>query len=192
MSKLLIATITWAVLLGVLFVVQAPLLDALWMLYLPIHWFFPVGGGVLGIIGIWLLIRKRDWRALVPVVWCAVGLTLFFTSGFRHGRRILFEIRQDHFEEMLAEAKRTGTGPATEGDLDPGPPERWAFMWQRGVTDNWVGVVYDPTGDVMQVNRADGWDELRDPALSKIVMLFGGTLHRTEHMEGDWYLCWFT
>lgn len=101
MRPLIIVTIVWAVMLGVFFVAQTPLWDALWMLYLPIHWFFPVAGGVLGVLGIWVLVRERDWRAWVPVVLCAAGVTLFFTSGFRYGRRILFELRQGHFEEML-------------------------------------------------------------------------------------------
>jgi hypothetical protein len=77
--------------------------------------------------------------------------------------------------------------------VDPGPPQRVAFSW-GGILDNWVGVVYDPTGEVMKANILDTktWSNRDDPDYVSAAGLFGGTLIRARHFEGNWYLCWFT
>ena len=77
--------------------------------------------------------------------------------------------------------------------VDDGPPVRVAFFWFRGVTDNWVGLVFDPTGDVMKVNQLRA-EKLKwnDPRFQGINMMFGGELYHAEHLSGPWYLCGFT
>lgn len=77
--------------------------------------------------------------------------------------------------------------------VDSGPPLRIAFSW-GGILDNWRGVVYDPSGEVMKANILDmtTWSNRDDPGYASVAGLFGGTLIRAQHLEGDWYLCWFT
>lgn len=77
--------------------------------------------------------------------------------------------------------------------VDPGPPVRVAVSW-GGILDNWRGLVHDPTGEAMKAKRLDleTWSNRGDPDDASVAGLFGGTLVRARHLEGDWYLCWFT
>jgi hypothetical protein len=52
-----------------------------------------------------------------------------------------------------------------------------AFPWE-GIIDNWVGVVYDPTGTVIDAARYRG--------------IFGGDLVGCSHISGPYFLCSFT
>jgi hypothetical protein len=63
-------------------------------------------------------------------------------------------------------------------------------MTNPGFLDNWSGIVFDPTGAVMQ---ADGWDaagKFRAP--DAITKLFGGDIVSCSHILGDYYRCSFT
>ena len=191
MNRLTIYACVWGFLLALLFVFSAPLADRLWLLYLPIHWGVALAGGTILIIA--AVQAFRGFRRAAPTLLITIiGLCLFFTAGFRLGRLAYFQIRKPHFERLLSEAQDSGEIPNGEGYVDGGQPTRFAFFWIRGVVDNWVGVVYDPTGIVMDVNQASGWEDLRDPRWAEAVALFGGTLYKTERLEGHWYLCWFT
>jgi len=76
--------------------------------------------------------------------------------------------------------------------LEPSDGELVAFVW-GGIVDNWIGVVHDPTGGVMQANAfLPDWSNWDAPELAKVRGLFGGDLYYAEHLQGDWYLCWFT
>jgi hypothetical protein len=75
--------------------------------------------------------------------------------------------------------------------LDTGPPRRLAFPGPGGFLDNWSGVVFDPTGAVME---ADGFDPVtgKFAASDEVTKLFGGDLVSCRHMLGDFYHCSFT
>lgn len=183
----------WFVALLLLFVFDAPLSDAL--LFLPFRWCFIAVpcGLMLWALQAWAFSKPRNHNQLIAMtVTCAVGLTLYFTIGFQFGRRVLFEIRQPHYEAMLASAMVTGEIPGGDGHVESGPPQRFAFYWQRGVTDNWVGAVYDPTGDIARINHINDWSDRNDPEVDGLVELFGGTFYSCESVGGGWYLCWFT
>jgi hypothetical protein len=48
---------------------------------------------------------------------------------------------------------------------------------QRGVTDNWVGLVYDATGEVLRAREfRPVWSNWDDPKLSHVRDLFGGSM----------------
>jgi hypothetical protein len=75
-------------------------------------------------------------------------------------------------------------------DVDPGPPVRVAFPWPGGITDNWCGVVHDPTGDVLQVNTMELWTpQWRN---HRVTLLFGGDMVSCEHVDGPYHYCCFT
>lgn len=172
----------WAVLLGALFLFASPLAEALWVLYSLIHWGIAAAGVAILIAAIVGGVRRKPGAA-VPILICLIGLSLFFTEGFRWGRVGLFTLRTSHYEELLAEARRSGSVGSGVGVQDEGPPVRYAFYWQRGILDNWSGVVYDPSGELMKVN---------DSTNHGLHLLFGGTLYKCERLRGHWYLCWFT
>ena len=78
--------------------------------------------------------------------------------------------------------QKLGCGLRTE--VDPGPPVRLAFSWGGGILDNWYGIVFDPTGNVLKVNDAT--------QARQVSMLFGGRMTYAEHVWGPWYFCSFT
>jgi hypothetical protein len=191
-SSLTILVASWWLFLLLFFVFTTPIADAMWFAFPLLYWgVVAVGGGLV----IALLFRAKKERR-VPVlslVMACLGLVLFFTSGFQLGRKAYFQIRKGHYEALLEKAVRTGEVPTQEGEFDEGPPPRYAFYWQRGITDNWAAVVHDPTGLVLRVNEVrPDLQDLHDPKWSEAVSLFGGDLHHCEHLGGDWYLCWFT
>lgn len=191
MKALTIISAAWFVLLCGFFVFSTPLGEHLWLAYLPLHWGCVAVGGAIFVAGIVALVRKRK-AALISMCIAVVGVSLFFTEGFRLGRVGLFQLRKERYEALLREAMRTGHIPRGEGQIDEGPPIRYAFYWQRGVTDNWAGVVYDPTGVVERVNEIPSMNELHARKWSDAVRLFGGDMFRCQHIQGAWYICWFT
>ena len=67
--------------------------------------------------------------------------------------------------------------------VDQGLPIRVAVPW-GGWGDTWLGVVYDPSGEVLKAR-----DE--NPYRYQVANLFGGHIHGVEHLWGPWYFCWF-
>ncbi|HEY0325888.1 MAG TPA: hypothetical protein VGC46_07925 [Allosphingosinicella sp.] len=108
-------------------------------------------------------------------------------------------INQDRYETIIENARRGVRSPSSASAfeesggiayiVDPGPPVRVAFN-PEGLLDNWSGIVFDPTSEVM---AADGWDEtgaFRAPA--RITQLFGGDLVRCRRLWDDFFSCSFT
>ncbi len=76
--------------------------------------------------------------------------------------------------------------------IDAGPPVRVALIW-AGFLDNWVGIIYDPTGEVLKSNDLKrDYSNWNDPKLAPVKELFGGDMQSAEHLWGDWYFCGFT
>lgn len=74
--------------------------------------------------------------------------------------------------------------------LDPGPPRRVAFIWPGGLMDNWCGIVFDPTNDVLKINQQGLWsDEWR---ASYITKLFGGDMTSCRTISTPYYMCCFS
>ncbi|WP_121118084.1 hypothetical protein [Croceibacterium ferulae] len=74
--------------------------------------------------------------------------------------------------------------------IDEGPPKRVAFLKPGGFLDNWSGIVYDPTGDVM---LADGWIATGQfVAPERITKLFDGDLVSCRPLLKNFYNCSFT
>lgn len=105
-------------------------------------------------------------------------------------------LNQGHYEAIIAKV-RANPKPAWYQDDDGvtysvhlGPPIRIAFN-PAGMLDNWSGIIYDPTGDVM---LADGFDPKTGEfaAPDKVTKLFNGDLVRCRRLWGDYYDCSFT
>ena len=169
--------------------------------------FILIYGVLLAVLGfaivLLVLAAIRIRRAPLAAGICAVlivgGLTFSFTIGRSWGERTRFALVRPSYERRLQEILQSfarGTPMKShygEYEIAPGPPVRVAFMWQAGVTDNWVGLVYDPTGIVMKANQFKrDWSNWKDPDLEPVKTLFGGDLFRTRHLKDNWYLCFFT
>lgn len=105
-------------------------------------------------------------------------------------------VNYGHYETIVAkvDAKPEASWYEEDGgvtySVDLGPPIRIAFN-PAGMLDNWSGIIYDPTGDVM---LADGFDPVtgKFAAPDKVAKLFEGDLVDCRHLWGSYYHCSFT
>lgn len=158
----------------------------------------------------WSLVAWRSGKAETPWRWrfavafspmALFGLSLLFFSplakaGDMAGALTRLAVNHRRYEAIIAGASANSVGQFYETangitySVDAGPPVRVAFN-PEGFLDNWSGVIYDPTGEVM---RADGWDpasgKFRAP--DRITKIFGGDLVACRHLWGDYYDCSFT
>ncbi|HEU4821322.1 MAG TPA: hypothetical protein VFS87_09215 [Qipengyuania sp.] len=117
-------------------------------------------------------------------------------AGNRTGTLARLALNHDHYSEIIAKAQRRPVPAwfAEDGGVtyiaDLGPPVRVAFN-PEGFLDNWSGIIFDPTGRVME---ADGFDPItgKFAAAESITKLFGGDLVSCRHLWGDYYSCSFT
>jgi hypothetical protein len=116
-------------------------------------------------------------------------------AGDRAGNLSQLAVNYTQYEVIIAQAKQSGGDSKREKHsiahyIDLGPPVRVAFN-QQGFLDNWSGIIYDPTGIVMQ---ADGFDPVSGDfaASDNITKLFGGDLVNCRHLWGNYYDCSFT
>jgi hypothetical protein len=116
-------------------------------------------------------------------------------AGDRAGNLSQLAVNYTQYEVIIAQAKQSGGDSKREKHsiahyIDLGPPVRVAFN-RQGFLDNWSGIIYDPTGIVMQ---ADGFDPVSGDfaASDKITKLFGGDLVNCRHLWGNYYDCSFT
>lgn len=155
-----------------------------------------MGIGVIGATLIRGVRRKQGSLLAVGVVVAVVALTGWVTpAGAYLGARIKLWREMDGYQRVVDKVAEGASDSdfAYPVSIEPGPPKRIAFSW-GGIIDNWRGVVYDPTGEVLKANILDRetWDNRNDPEYASVSRWFGGTLIRAQHLKGDWYLCWFT
>jgi hypothetical protein len=101
-----------------------------------------------------------------------------------------------HYQSIIAKIQNSPNPYWYEEDggitysVDLGPPIRVAFN-PAGFLDNWSGIIYDPTGVVMQ---ARGFDAVtgKFAAPDEITKLFDGDLVSCRHLWGSYYDCSFT
>jgi hypothetical protein len=147
----------------------------------PVRWGFIAVGVILALVSFRQVMSGRENRssAAAALFLSVTGLVLMFAGRELLSQDVRFLLSKAHYERRLTEViAGEGTGGADVAEIEHGPPDRVAFYWKRGVTDNWVGLVYDPTGEAG--NPGTGAD------------LFGGLMTRSRHLTGFWYLCWFT
>ena len=178
-------------------ILRTPLAGLLWVLASVI---FAVTTLVFFGLSIANLRKPSRNSFAIATLGCVAGC-LLFTFSRPLVNKAKFAVERALYEKKLAlvlQAKSAGIpleqlGIYDLAEVDDGPPVRVAFYWSRGVVDNWVGLVYDPTGDVMKANAfKSNWTNWHDPNLQPIKMLFDGDLFRAQHLSGHWYLCSFT
>lgn len=164
-----------------------------------------IASGVLLVRGLGFALDADTWRdraALVLVgpallVSGAVAVGAAQAAGRDIGSLARLLLEHDRYEAIIAEVRANPTAefPAAPNGLryrvDPGPPVRIAFN-PDGMGDNWTGIVFDPTGDVM---LADGFDAATVggfTAPDRVKKLFGGDMVSCTHLWGDFYRCGFT
>nr|WP_167956134.1 hypothetical protein [Sphingomonas jejuensis] len=145
--------------------------------------------------------RMRD-RAIVilaPAVLLALTITVAWPmlyAGRVSGTFARLILNREHYAEIIAKVQRHPTPANHEEDggvtysVDVGPPVRVAFN-PAGFLDNWSGIIFDPTGIVME---ARGFDPVTGDfhAPDHVTKLFGGDLVGCRHLMGHYYACSFT
>lgn len=128
--------------------------------------------------------------AVVPVIRLGTWL----------GDETLLIAYRAHYHAIIAAVRRGTSDQAAYGAwrhdgavtyvADAAPPRRVAFE-PSGMLDNWSGIIWDPTHEVMKANGFDPHTG-RFRAPERITKLFGGDLVGCRRLGGDWFDCSFT
>jgi hypothetical protein len=117
----------------------------------------------------------------VAVLVVAVAIVGWLTPvGATFGARCKLWREKPYYQSVVAKVAAGADDSAFDYPItvDPGPPPRVAFSW-GGILDNWHGVVYDPTGGVMEANILDRttwsnrWDYSRGRNTTPLASSFG-------------------
>ena len=188
-----------------------PIWDALWIGALYLWAGFAAAGLVILIVSCFLgWGAARSWRALAtPAVVLVAAASVWVSASplRRAGDNAVFHWRFSRmhptYDRIVTETLRrpppdTGQVPWTHLEhggadytVDFGPPLRIAFLQPGGITDNWEGIVYDPSG---AVRAATGWKNTAGEfsAPPELVRLFGGDLVACRPVADHYFRCWFT
>jgi hypothetical protein len=138
--------------------------------------------GILALVQCGLAFKRtrtgRSAIGLLAVV--AIWYVLIFAPLTELGLAVRFHVEASRYAEAVQELQ-AGRKPqcvtTQECTLDAEHPERIAFSW-GGVTGGWSGIVYDPTGGILDIERNR--------------KAFGGGLTACRAVRQDYYLCTFT
>ena len=177
---------TWALLFLALCIFRYELSKDFW--FIPdlflLGLFF--AGIILLIVSIILAIKRKSLHALhfraLPIL--AIGILGFFVA--RYSYDIFLYANMSTYEKIV---QKVSTGEITKDGWYEGVSYeieksadnkiRVAFPDGTGITDNWCGLVWDPSGLIGTVTEE-----------SK--KLFGGDLTGSRHKTGPWYVVCFT
>lgn len=124
----------------------------------------------------------------LPILWSGIYVGALGKLMLNHSA---YEeiVRQNvaQYGDKPFQARRTENG--IEYKIDSGPPVRFAFE-PDGFLDNWSGIVYDPSGDVMLADGFGSKGKFKAP--DRVTKLFGGDLVSCRHLFGHYYRCGFT
>ena len=194
-QKLLITlTLLWLLSVAFRFLFYHEINDNLWVFSWLVDGVLVLGGAILAIALLCLKQRKAIGIALAMVV--VIGLAWFSPIGWKTGTLFRMWRLESTYEKeivrIMALDDEALESFETFAEIEPGPPRRIAFSW-GGIIDNWSGIVYDPSGEVLKAQQfKDDWSNWDDPELSAIKSLFGGDLRNARHLWGPWYYCFFT
>jgi hypothetical protein len=147
--------------------------------------------------------RDRTINVLAAPVLMVITFLLAWPSlgaGSFSGTWTRLMVNRSHYETIITKVKRGHRAPSTTSSfeedggveyvVDAGPPVRVAFN-PEGMLDNWSGIIFDPTGEVMM---AKGFDPAtgKFAAPERVTKLFGGDLVSCRHLWARYYDCSFT
>lgn len=150
----------------------------------------------------WLItiLKERIWRSpAIAILLIVFTVSACLISAERIGRHTRFYLHKRSYETRVAEIIQLGQSKSASGAcnhsedycIDLGPPIRLAFVW-GGLLDNWYGIVYDPTGKVLEATRSEiSRFGRNDPSRASVKNFFSSGLISAEHLTGPWYFCDF-
>jgi hypothetical protein len=126
----------------------------------------------------------------LPAVWTGIflGNETLLIAYLQRYRGIIEKVQREPYPTADSGAWQQYRGTTYVADY--ATPRRVAFEPSEFL-DNWSGIVWDPTHEVM---KADGFDTKtgRFHAPERITKLFGGDLVACRRLGGDWFDCSFT
>lgn len=150
------------------------------LVFLPIWGCFVLANILLVLDSIVAGTRKQGWwRLLVAAALLVLALPqTHLRSGLTWlaaATRLALHEREYEEQAQAVLALPESQPPEPPWERDSGPPRRAALVF-GGITDNWLGLVYDPS-------------QTMNDAPEKV---FGGDLVCSAHLWGPWYLVDFT
>jgi hypothetical protein len=111
-------------------------------------------------------------------------LAIFFPKC----KAIIAEIEEGKFR-LGGEYEKKGLRFKIEKDL----PLKVVFVFNSGIIDNWVGLVYDPSRFVERTKELKpNFSNWNDKEYETVKKLFGGDMFNCNLIEESWYICSFT
>ena len=168
-----------------------------------------IGNAVVGASQLWHALGGRTGQAArlsatVAVSVAVLGSIIVVIPALRLGTWLgdetLLIAYHSHYRAIISAVQRSTPDQPVNGTwhhdgavtyvVDAGEPRRVAFE-PAGMLDNWSGIVWDPSHEVM---KANGFDPRtgRFRALERVTKLFGGDLVGCRRLGGDWFECTFT
>jgi energy-coupling factor transporter transmembrane protein EcfT len=163
-------------------------------------------GIIIFLITLILCLRKKLlWKDLVGII--STFLLVFYIVNFLSWGRWYTSIRYDLAIEDLKEAVVQLTngemlgfddscerkGLCYKGTFVQIDGEMVVFMTYPGITDNWSGEVYDPTGLIKNgLDLGYNVNNWEDPQFNDLKSIFRGDLVNCYEIEENWYTCSFT
>jgi hypothetical protein len=135
-------------------------------------------GVILGVVSIFIFqmlsmaFKQRKfvyWQAILVVVF-SVSVTFYYHIPLSTDAR--FFLLRPYYESQLAKVQAGASVAEVKKD-----DKLVAFYWYRGIVDRWIGLIYDPTASL---------------SLPKSIGIFGGLVYKIHHLEGGWYICYFS
>lgn len=163
-----------------------------------------VGGIWRSISGVKLAGQTANARERVGLVLVApIGMALvvllslpLLSAGNYTGNLARLAFNMGHYEAIISKARAShkpdwyAVDRGVTYSVDVGPPVRVAFN-PAGFLDNWSGIIFDPTGDVIMAHGFDSRSG-RFRAPDRVTKLFGGDLVSCRRLWRDYYDCSFT
>ena len=155
--RLSIAAISWALVVLVMVIYSTDLEEALWFLYDPLLIGVVWCSGVILFAFCAIRIRRHHQALLASVILLGFGVIAVTCDDYL-SMNARFLISQRYYEGRLQVALASN-GLDKSKDLDGVEGidlKRVAFIWSRGVTDNWVGLVFDPSDSLAESDFSQG------------------------------------
>ena len=141
--------------------------------------------GIFGVVVIcistWYAAKHRTRLALLSVVIAtATWVAWIFAPLDLAGVYVKFWFERSSYDVAVAETiggKEPACVLTRKCEFQKGVAANLAFPWE-GIIDNWIGVVHDPSGEIVDVERFKS--------------AFGGDLLSCRHLSGPYFLCSFT
>lgn len=162
-------------------------------------------GLILAIYSLKALFKERNKKPPIIALILTISLSIFFVVSdkwIHFGNIARFYIEKSGYEATIAkvmdrnddkEREKLCSGKCKIENGSDGNPRQLVFPWtSMDVLIGWLGVVYDPTGEIIKapwLMRENPNIDVNSPVAKRT--FFGCSVLNVEHLSGNWYLVHF-